>query len=111
MTGEETITLTRTEYDALINRNEVLEDTLAAIEADDGSRVPHEVALAIIRGDSPILAFRNHNGLTLRQLSDKTGVTASYLSEIERGHKSGSASVLSRIARAFDTTVDTLILD
>ena len=111
MTGEETITLTRTEYDALINRNDELEDTLAAIEADDGSRVPHEVALAIIRGDSPILAFRNHNGLTLRQLSDKMGVTASYLSEIERGHKSGSASVLSRIARAFDTTVDTLIIE
>ena len=74
-------------------------------------RVPHEVALAIIRGDSPVLAFRNHNGLTLRQLSDKTGMTASSLSEIERGHKSGSASALSLIARAFDTTVDTLLVE
>ncbi len=73
------------------------------------ARVPHEVALAIIRGDSPVLAFRNHNGLTLRQLSDKTGVTASYLSEIERGHKSGSASALAKIARALDTTIDALV--
>ena len=74
-------------------------------------RVPHEVALAIIRGDSPVLAFRNHNGLTLRQLSDKTGVTASSLSEIEHGHKAGSVSVLSRIARALNTTVDTLLVE
>ncbi len=54
MTSEETITLPRAEYDALIERNEELEDTLAALETDDGSRVPHEAALAIIRGQSPI---------------------------------------------------------
>ena len=30
------------------SRNEDLEDVLAAINADDGSRIPHDVALAII---------------------------------------------------------------
>ena len=109
MTSEETVTLTRTEYDALISRNDELEDRLAALDADDGSRVPHEVALAIIRGKSPILAFRNHHRLTLRGLSDRTGIAASYLSEIERGHKSGSASALAKIARALDTTIDALV--
>ena len=87
MASEETVTLTRTEYDALISRNDELEDRLAALDANDGTRVPHEVAVAIIRGQRPILAFRNHRGLTLRELSDKTGIAASYLSEIERGHK------------------------
>ena len=111
MTNEDTVTLTRTEYDALINRNDELEDRLAALDADDGSRVPHEVALRIIRGESPVRAFRNHLGLTLRELSDRTGVAVSYLSEIEHGHKAGSASVLSRIARALNTTVDTLLVE
>ncbi len=111
MTSEETVTMTRTEYNALISRNDELEDRLAALEADDGTRVPHEVALAIIRGKSPILAFRNHQGLTLRELSDKTGIAASYLSEIERGHKNGSASALARIASAFGTTIDALIIE
>ena len=110
MTSEETITLTRTEYDALISRNDELEDRLATLEADDGTRVPHEVALAIIRGQSPILAFRNHRGFTLRELSDKTGIAASYLSEIERGQKNGSASALIRIADALGTTIDALII-
>ena len=74
MTSEETITLTRREYDALVERNSRLEDILAAQDADDGVRVPHEVALDIMRGKGPVLAFRKHRGLTLRELSEKTGV-------------------------------------
>lgn len=109
MSSAETVTLTRAEYEALLNHNSELEDRLAALEAEDGSRVPHEVAVAIIRGQSPILAFRNHLGMTLRDLSECTGIGASYLSEIERGHKPGSASALSRIAAALNTTVDALI--
>ena len=109
MTRGETVTLTRIEYEALLNHNSELEDRLAALEAEDGSRVPHEVAVAIIRGTSPILAFRNHLGMTLRDLSQSAGIAASYLSEIERGHKPGSASALARIAAALNTTIDALI--
>ena len=109
MTSEETVTLSKMEYDALIDRNAMLEDLLAAHDADDGSRVPHEVALAIIRGKSPILAFRDHLSLTLRELSERTGIAASYLSEIERDRKPGSVSALSRIADALGTTVDSLV--
>lgn len=39
------------------------EDALAAREADDGSRIPHAVALAIMDGERPVLAFRRHRGL------------------------------------------------
>ena len=111
MTSEETVTLTRTEYDALVQRNSELEDRLAAIDADDRTRVPHDVAVAIIRGKSPVLAFRNHLGVTLRELSERTGIAASYLSEIERGRKPGSASALARIAGALGTTIDTLVIE
>ena len=111
MTSEETITLSRKEYDALIERTTRLEDMLAAQDADDGSRVPHEVAIDIIRGKSAILAFRNHQGVTLGELSEKTGIARGYLSEIERGLKPGSASALLRIARALGTTIDVLVTD
>ena len=47
--------------------------------------------------------------MTLRELSECTGIGASYLSEIERGHKPGSASALARIAVALSTTIDALI--
>ena len=89
---------------------ETNEDRLAALDADDGSRVPHDVAVAIGRGESPIVAFRERNGLTLRELAERTGLAASYLSEIERGRKAGSAAALARIADALGTTVDALLI-
>ena len=109
MTSEETIVLTRKEYNALLERNNELEDRLAALDADDGVRVPHEVALAIMEGKGPILAFRNHQGVTLQELSERTDLAVSYLSEIERGKKPGSASALARIATALGTTIDVLV--
>ena len=109
MNKTDTVTLPRTEYDALISHKEELEDRLAAFEADDGSRIPHQVALAIMRGESPLVAFRNHLGFTLRDLAARTGIAASYLSEIERGIKPGSTAALSRIADAFGTTLDVLV--
>ena len=118
MTDTGIITLPRAEYDALIarreeleDRNEELEDRLAALDADDGNRIPHDVALAIMRGGNPVAAFRTHLGITLRDLSERTGVAASYLSEIERGLKPGSAVTLSRIANALGTTIDALVTE
>ena len=84
-------------------------DTLAARMADDGSRIPHEVALAIMDGERPVAAYRRYRRLTLRQLAARTGLAVGYLSEIERGLKPGSTSALSRIADAVGTTIDTLV--
>ena len=109
MTGEETITLTRREYEALIERNGQLDDLLAARDADEGARVPHELALQIMRGMDPVRALRSHHGMTLRELSEGAGVSAGHISEIERGRRPGSAPALARIAAALDTTVDVLV--
>lgn len=111
MTNQETVTISRAEYDALVAHSAKLEEHIAALEADDGSRIPHPVALAVIRGDSPLAAFRSYRGLTLRQLAESSGVTASYISEIERGIKPGSISALTRLANALDTTIDALAID
>ena len=111
MTNQETITISRAEYDALVAHNAELKEHIAALEADDGSRIPHPVALAMIRGDSPLSAFRSHRGLTLRQLAEASGVTASYISEIERGIKPDSMSALARLATALNTTIDALTIN
>lgn len=110
MSNQETVTISRAEYDALVAHNAELKEHIAALEADDGSRIPHPVAVAITRGDSPLSAFRKHRGLTLRQLAESSGVTASYVSEIERGIKPGSMSALARLAKALDTRIDVLAM-
>lgn len=109
MTSQETITLNRREYERLVERDNQLQDILAAWDADDGVRVSHDVALDIMRGKAPILAFRKHRGITLRELSERTGVAAGYISEIERGLKPGSTSALARITRGLGTSIDVLV--
>ena len=84
----------------MVTRNVETEDVLAALDADDGSRIPHDVALAIMRGANPVAAFRSHSGITLRDLS-----------KIERGLKPGSAATLYRIASALGTTIDSLVIE
>ena len=109
MTDTDTITLTRAQYEALLAEKEMLKDQVAALDADDGSRIPHAVALAIMQGKHPIVAFRTHLGVTVRDLAARTGIATGYLSEIERGRKPGSAAALSRIAGALGTTIDALV--
>ena len=109
MTSEETVTISRREYEALMERKGQLEDILAARNADDGVRVPHTVAVDIMRGKGAILAFRHYRGMTLRELSQRTGIAVGYLSEVERGRKPGSVSALARIAGALGTTIDALV--
>ena len=112
MASAETISLTKAEYEALVQRNADLEDVVAAIAADrSGTRIPHNVALAIANGASPITAFRTHAGLTLRELATRAAISPGYLSEIERGVKPGSAAVLARIAHELETTIDALLVD
>ena len=90
---------------------DILEDIRAAQAADTGARVPHEIAVDIIHGMNPIRAYRKHRGMTLRQLSEKTGIAAGYISEIERGLKKGSVSALARVADALGTTIDVLVIE
>ena len=111
MSSSETVTLRRDEYEALLRRNGELEDRLAAGEAGGDPRVPHGVALGIIGGASPLRALRDHQGITLAELSARTGLAVSYLSEIERRRKSGSVAALTRIAEALGTTIDVLAID
>jgi len=111
MPGDATVHLTQTAYQAMLTHIQDLEDRVAALEADDGSRIPHSVALAIICGESPLVAFRTHRGLTLRELARRAGISPSYLSEIERRRKPGSTATLAKLAATLDTTIDTLLVD
>ena len=47
--------------------------------------------------------------ISLRELSRRSGVSLSYLSEIERGRKPGSVAAMTRIA-ALGVTIDSLVI-
>lgn len=52
---------------------------------------------------------RRQLGLTLRTLADKSGISSSMISDIERGTKSPTVSTLSALARALDIPMVALI--
>lgn len=64
-----------------------------------------------MEGTLPVRAFRDHRGLTLRDLAERADISLSYLSEIEHGRKPGSVAVLTRVADALGTSIDALVMD
>jgi len=55
--------------------------------------------------------LRTARGLTQEQLAEAAGITSTYTSDLERGEKVPSLSILLRLARAFDITVAELLED
>jgi DNA-binding XRE family transcriptional regulator len=76
---------------------------------DDGSRVPAAVLDAELAGAHPIRAWREYRGLTQDALSEASGISKPYLSQIECGKRDGSTKVLSAISKALNVPVGLLI--
>lgn len=56
-----------------------------------------------------IKALRKQQNMTLRELSQKVGISISFLSDIENGRSNPSLERLKEIAEALDTTVSYLL--
>jgi transcriptional regulator with XRE-family HTH domain len=107
--SKDTITLSRSDWDALIDSLEDAED-LAAVNV----RHAHEAAVGkdiarrdfltgdemrrVLDWESPVKIWREKRGLSQRALASQAGVSPSYLAEIETGRKPGSAGALRNLA-------------
>ncbi|MDK3021548.1 helix-turn-helix transcriptional regulator [Cupriavidus taiwanensis] len=80
----------------------------AAVEQDDGWRVPAAVLDAELAGDHPVKAWRNYRRLTQDALARAAGLSKPYLSQIENRTRAGSAAALRRLAQALDVPADIL---
>ena len=115
----ETVTLSRAEYEALIERLEDAEDlaTVAAAEAREAAlgkekaradHLPIELVRRLSAGEHPVRVWRVHRHLTREALAAAAGIAPSYLSEIETRRKPGSFSALAKIAAALCISLDDL---
>ena len=105
------VTLSRSDYNAMIDRLDELEglEAIALRRGDDS--FPTSVARRIVSGENPIKVYREVRTLTQLQLAHKSGVTQSYLAAIEKGHKPGSASALKKIADVLAVPMEVLVAD
>jgi len=117
---QETVTLKRTDFEALMR---IVEDTadLAAInthrayedrvgwETARRNYLTAEEARRLLDGESPVRVWREKRGISQRALAGAAKVSASYLAEIEGGRKPGSSGALQRVGSILDVPVESLI--
>ena len=115
----ETVTLTRAEYEALIERAEEAEDlaAIAAAEAREAAHgklsartdyLPIELVRRLAAGDHPIGIWRTHRGLSRDRLAAAAGIAPSQLGAIEARRRPGSFAALTKLAKALDVSLDEL---
>lgn len=108
--GEELVVLPRDQYEALVSAAldedeadaALYRERKADLAAGRDQVLPPEVSAAVARGDRLLKAIRRWRGLTQADLANLSGLTQSYLSEIESGAKAGSEEALAKIAQALE---------
>jgi DNA-binding XRE family transcriptional regulator len=117
MSDSDTVTLTRAEYDALLQQIEEAEDlaAVAAAEAHEAvfgkeaaraDYLPISLVERLSAGEHPIRVWRAHRRLTREALAAAAGVSPSYLSEIETRRKPGSLAAMMKLAAALRVPLD-----
>ncbi len=79
----------------------------AGEETFPGEFVERELE-ARMKGQSRIPVWREYRGMKQAELAEKAGVSRIFLSDIERGKKSGSIKTLKAIAKALKCDMDDL---
>ena len=112
----DTVTLSRADYEALLDRLEDLEDmaTLDRLEARLAADpqealadyLPIELVKRLSAGEHPIRVWRAHRGMTREALASAAEVSPSYLSEIETRRKPGSFNAIGKLAATLRVPLD-----
>jgi DNA-binding XRE family transcriptional regulator len=117
MSNTDTVTLSRSEYEALLDRLEDAEDNTRLNQIDSNERaqgketartdyLPIELVERLCAGEHPLRVWRKHRGLTREALAAAAGVAPSYVTEIETGKKPGSFDALAKLAATLKISLD-----
>ena len=70
---------------------------------------PVDVADRLLAGENAVRVYRDHRGMTQKQLAGAAGINPIYLSQIERGRRTGSTRTLAAIAGVLGVDLDDLV--
>ena len=76
---------------------------------DESESFPIEVVDRLLSGISPIKVYREHRGMSQKELAAATNISPVYLSQIETGRRVGSAKTLASIAQALEVNLGDLV--
>jgi DNA-binding XRE family transcriptional regulator len=112
--GERLVVLPEADYEALrdLAEDHADRETVGAfrnaLAAGREELVPAAFADRLMDGENKIRVWREYRGLTARDLAERAGISAAYLSQIESGLRDGSFDTIKRIAAALNISLDDL---
>ncbi len=112
--GDRLAILPLAEYERLVDAAEMAGDVAAYDEfhrklaAGAEELIPAAFADRIMDGENKIRVWREFRNLSARELAEKAGISAAFLSQIESGARDGSFDTIKKIAVALDVTLDDL---
>ncbi|WP_448216451.1 helix-turn-helix domain-containing protein [Endozoicomonas sp. 2B-B] len=103
------------EYLAMLEKMEDIEDSEAFREAKadllngEDEILPDQVTNRLMNGDNPVTVWREYRELSQKGLHEKSGVSASMISQIESGQKTGSIKTIRKLSEALNIDVDDIV--
>lgn len=110
----EMVTISRAEYDRLLEAEEHLaaiagyNRAKAHLAAGHDELIPSEYANRLIAGESALRVFRDLRKLTQTALAELSTVNRVQIADIEAGRKSGSVQTLRKLAASLGVSLDDL---
>jgi DNA-binding XRE family transcriptional regulator len=106
--GEELAILPRSEFEEIVAAA-AHNKAVAAYRSGRDPGLSGADMRALLAASSPLAFWRRKRSITQSALAQSTGLAQNYLSDLETGKRTGSATQWRKIARALDLPVDELI--
>lgn len=110
--GDRMVVIPFEEYERLIEAAEEVADARAVDEikrklaTGEEELIPAEFANRLISGENKIRVWREYRGMTGKELAEKTGLAAPYISQLETGNREGTIDTFKKIAAALRVDID-----
>ncbi|WP_315701762.1 MULTISPECIES: helix-turn-helix transcriptional regulator [unclassified Bradyrhizobium] len=110
--GDRMVVIPFEEYERLIEAAEEAADARAVDEikrklaTGEEELIPAEFADRLINGENKIRVWREYRGMTGKELAEKTGLAAPYISQLETGNREGTIDTFKKIAAALRVDID-----
>ena len=112
--GERMVVLPLKDYEQLRSAAEDLGDVHAydaakrRLASGEDELLPATYANRVLDGENSVRVWREYRGLSVKELAERAGISAAYLSQLERGNRQGTLTTMKALAVALSLDLDDL---
>lgn len=110
--GERLVVLPEADYLALVEAADdaaLVDRFERRLAAGEEELIPADYVHRMLDGENRVAVWRDHRGISAKELAEKAGITQAYLSQIETGKRDGTVGTMKKIAAALGVGVDDIV--